>query len=108
MQLLIWEVKDLQSEYKEGGGDTMRLLKQDVINKLAEKTGLYKKDVRAVLDSFYELVYEELDADNSILITNLFKVEPITVDSRKRYSPYVDDNYYIEKEHKTVKITPAS
>ena len=79
----------------------MRLLKQDVINKLAEKTGLYKKDVRAVLD-------EELDADNSILITNLFKVEPITVDSRKRYSPYVDDNYYIEKEHKTVKITPAS
>ena len=58
----------------------MRLLKQDVINKLAEKTGLYKKDVRAVLDSFYELVYEELDADNSILITNLFKVEPITVD----------------------------
>lgn len=53
----------------------MRLLKQDVINKLAEKTGLYKKDVRAVLDSFHELVYEELDADNSILITNLFKVE---------------------------------
>lgn len=86
----------------------MRLLKQDVINKLAEKTGLYKKDVRAVLDSFHELVYEELDADNSILITNLFKVESIIVDSRKRYSPYVDDNYYIEKEHKTVKITPAS
>lgn len=85
----------------------MRLLKQDVINKLAEKTGLYKKDVRAVLDSFHELVYEELDADNSILITNLFKVEPITVDSRKRYSP-IDANYYIEKEHKTVKITPAS
>mgnify|MGYP000337659165 CR=1 FL=1 len=80
----------------------MRLLKQDVINKLAEKTGLYKKDVRAVLDSFYELVYEELDADNSILITNLFKVEPITVDSRKRYSPYVDDNYY-SKNHTSFK-----
>lgn len=45
----------------------MRLLKQDVINKLAEKTGLYKKDVRAVLDSFHELVYEELDADSSLL-----------------------------------------
>ena len=49
-----------------------------------------------------------MDADNSILITNLFKVEPVTVDSRKRCSPYVDGNYYIEKEHKTVKITPAS
>ena len=31
----------------------MRLLKQDVIDKLTEKTGLYKKDVRAVLDSFH-------------------------------------------------------
>ena len=34
----------------------MRLLKQDVINKLAEKTGLYKKDVRAVLDCKFRLI----------------------------------------------------
>lgn len=86
----------------------MRLLKQDVINKLSEKTGLYKKDVRAVLDSFHELVYEELDADNSILITNLFKIEPVTVEARKRYSLYLDYKYYIDKEHKSVKITPSA
>lgn len=39
----------------------MILYKQEVINKLAEKTGLYKKDVRAVLLALNELVYEEMD-----------------------------------------------
>ena len=43
----------------------MILYKQEVINKLAEKTGLYKKDVRAVLLALNELVYEEMDADNT-------------------------------------------
>ena len=50
----------------------MILYKQEVINKLAEKTGLYKKDVRAVLLALNELVYEEMDADNTILLKNLF------------------------------------
>ena len=85
----------------------MILHKKEVINKLAEKTGLYKKDVRAVLMAFRELVYEEMDADNIILITNLFKIEPVTVEARKRYSLYLDDKYYIDKEHKSVKITPS-
>lgn len=57
----------------------MILYKQEVINKLAEKTGLYKKDVRAVLLALNELVYEEMDADNTILLKNLFKIEPVTV-----------------------------
>jgi len=54
----------------------MILYKQEVINKLAEKTGLYKKDIRAVLLALNELVYEEMDADNTILLKNLFKIEP--------------------------------
>ena len=62
----------------------MILYKQEVINKLAEKTGLYKKDVRAVLLALNELVYEEMDADNTILLKNLFKIEPVTVKQRNR------------------------
>ena len=62
----------------------MILYKQEVINKLAEKTGLYKKDVRAVLLALNELVYEEMDADNTILLKNLFKIEPVTVKERNR------------------------
>lgn len=62
----------------------MILYKQEVINKLAEKTGLYKKDVRAVLLALNELVYEEIDADNAILLKNLFKIEPVTIKTRNR------------------------
>lgn len=84
----------------------MILYKQDVINKLAEKTGLYKKDVRAVLDSFHELIYEELDADNAILLKNLFKIEPVTVKERNRYD-IVRKRVYLDKERRNVKITTS-
>ena len=82
----------------------MILYKQEVINKLAEKTGLYKKDVRAVLLALNELVYEEIDADNAILLKNLFKIEPVTIKARNRYD-IVRDRVYLDKEHRNVKIT---
>ncbi len=84
----------------------MVLRKHEVINKLAEKTGLYKKDVRAVLTAFHEMVYEEMDADNQILLKNLFKIEPITVKERNRYD-LARKCMYLEKEHRNVKITPS-
>lgn len=84
----------------------MILYKQEVINKLAEKTGLYKKDVRAVLLALNELVYEEIDADNAILLKNLFKIEPVTIKARNRYD-IVRDRVYLDKEHRNVKITPS-
>lgn len=84
----------------------MILYKQEVINKLAEKTGLYKKDVRAVLLALNELVYEEMDADNTIMLKNLFKIEPVTVKERNRYD-IVRNRVYLDKEHRNVKITPS-
>lgn len=85
----------------------MILYKHDVINKLAEKTGLYKKDVRAMLNAFSELVYEEMDIDNAILLKNLFKIEPVTVKERNRYD-ILRGRVYLDKEHKNVKITPST
>ena len=85
----------------------MILYKQEVINKLAEKTGLYKKDVRAVLLALNELVYEEMDADNTILLKNLFEIEPVTVKERNRYD-IVRNRTYLDKEHRNVKITPST
>ena len=37
----------------------MILYEKDVIDKLSEKTGLYKKDIKAMLVALNELVYEE-------------------------------------------------
>lgn len=82
----------------------MILYKKDVIDKLSEKTGLYKKDIKAMLVALNELVYEEMDADNTILLKNLFKIEPVTVKERNRYD-IVRDRVYLDKEHRNVKIT---
>lgn len=60
----------------------------DVRNKLAEKTGLYKKDVNLVLDAFRELVYEEMEEGNMILLKNLFRIEPITIKATKAKAIY--------------------
>lgn len=49
----------------------------DVRNKLAEKTGLYKKDVNLVLDAFRELVYEEMEEGNMILFENDLNIEDV-------------------------------
>ena len=42
-----------------GKEEQMILYKKDVIDKLSEKTGLYKKDIKAMLVALNELVYEE-------------------------------------------------
>lgn len=75
-------------------------------NKLAEKTGLYKKDVNLVLDAFRELVYEEMEEGNMILLKNLFRIEPTTIKATKRYD-IRQKNFFMDDEHKKVKIVPS-
>ena len=72
----------------------MILYKKNVIDKLSEKTGLYKKDIKAMLVALNELVYEEMDNDNAIILNNLLKIEPVTIPPRNRYD--------------IVKITPSN
>lgn len=78
----------------------------DVRNKLAEKTGLYKKDVNLVLDAFRELVYEEMEEGNMILLKNLFRIEPTTIKATKRYDIRQKD-FFMDDEHKKIKIKPS-
>lgn len=85
----------------------MILYKKDVIDKLSEKTGLYKKDVKAMLVALNELVYEEMDNDNAILLNNLLKIEPVTIPPRNRYD-IVRDKVYQHKAYQVVKITPSN
>ena len=84
----------------------MILYKKDVIDKLSEKTGLYKKDIKAMLIALNELVYEEMDNDNAILLNNLFKIEPVMTKDRQRFSGVINQ-YYIDKAHRNIKITPS-
>ena len=85
----------------------MILYKKDVIDKLSEKTGLYKKDIKAMLIALNELVYEEMDNNNAILLNNLLKIEPVTVPPRNRYD-IVRDKVYQHEAYQVVKITPSN
>ena len=80
---------------------------KDVIDKLSEKTGLYKKDIKAMLVALNELVYEEMDNDNAIILNNLLKIEPVTIASRNRYD-IVRNKVYQHEAYQVVKITPSN
>ena len=85
----------------------MILYKKDVIDKLSEKTGLYKKDIKAMLIALNELVYEEMDNDNAIILNNLLKIEPVTIAPRNRYD-IVRNKVYQHESYEDVKITPSN
>ena len=64
----------------------MVLHKKDVIDRISDKTGLYKKDIKEMIDAFREIVYEELKEGNEIGLNNLFttKQEKIKAEKHKR------------------------
>ena len=59
-----------------------------------------------MLNAFREIVYEELQEDNTIFIRNLFKIQPVTMNSRLTFVPSTKERRYIE-ERKTVKMIPS-
>lgn len=84
----------------------MTLYQKDVIDRLSEKTGFYKKDIKEMLIALNELVYEEMDNDNAILLNNLFKIETVMTKDRQRFSGVINQ-HYIDKAHRNIKITPS-
>lgn len=84
----------------------MTINRQAVINKISEKTGLYKKDIKEMLMAFKEVIYEELAQNNNIFIYNLFNIVPVRRKARKRYD-CLKDIMYVKEEHNDVKIKPS-
>ena len=84
----------------------MTINRQAVINKISEKTGLYKKDIKAMLMAFKEVVYEELAQNNNIFIYNLFNIAPVRRKEKRQYD-IRKDVMYVRKECNGVKIKPS-
>lgn len=84
----------------------MILYKKEITNKIAEKTGLKKQDIKQMLVVFGEVVNEELRKDNAIVLKNVFKITPIIKKSRNRYNPLRNKEEY-EEEHRSVKMIPS-
>lgn len=80
---------------------------RDIVNKIADKTGLYKKDIKEMLLAFKEVMVDVIEEDESMFLKEIFTLKTITKKPRKRYiAPYGKN--IMEKEHKIVKILPGS
>lgn len=75
---------------------------RDIINRIADKTGLKKKDIKAMLLAFKEVVYDAVDEEETLFLKDTLTIKPINVKGRNRYiAPY--EHIIYEKEHKSVK-----
>lgn len=85
----------------------MILHKKDIIDKISGKTGLYKKDIKEMLDAFKELIYEELEEGNEISLNNMFNIKTVPVKAGEKFNPLLKVFEYRD-EHRTVKLYPSA
>lgn len=80
---------------------------RDIVNRIADKACLYKKDIKEMLLAFKEVMVDVIEEDESMFLKEIFTLKTITKKPRKRYiAPY--GKTIMEKEHKIVKILPGS
>jgi nucleoid DNA-binding protein len=79
---------------------------KEVINRIAEKTGLRKQDIKKMIIAFREVVYDVISEEKSLFIKELFHIKPVEIKGRNRYiAPYHKAIY--QDKHKSVKIIPS-
>lgn len=80
---------------------------RDIVNRIADKTGLYKKDIKEMLLAFKEVMVDVIEEDETLFLKEIFTLKTITKKARNRYiAPY--GKTILEPEHRIVKILPGS
>jgi nucleoid DNA-binding protein len=80
-----------------------RMSKTELIEEIANASGLEKKQVSAVLDALNNVVYKELKADREVTIPGLLKLTTV----RKPAQPEREGLNPFTKEMTTFKAKPA-
>lgn len=77
--------------------------KKEIADRIAEKTGFYKKDVKMMLSAFADVLEESLSKGDTVFFKEVFTMKPVTVKARDNYSPYHHKMMHLD-EHTVVKI----
>lgn len=77
--------------------------KKEIADRIAEKTGFYKKDVKMMLSAFADVLEESLSEGDTVFFKEVFTMKPVTVKARDNYSPYHHKMMHLD-EHTVVKI----
>lgn len=83
--------------------ETKRMTKTELIEAVANQSGLEKKQVNAVLDALNNVIYQELKAEREVTIPGLLKLTSV----RKPAVPARDGINPFTKEPTTFKARPA-
>ena len=51
---------------------------RDIVNRIADKTGLYKKDIKEMLLAFKEVMVDVIEEDESMFLKEIFTLKTIT------------------------------
>lgn len=49
---------------------------RDIVNRIADKTGLYKKDIKEMLLAFKEVMVDVIEEDESMFLKEIFTLKP--------------------------------
>lgn len=82
---------------------TQRMNKSELVEAIASRSGLEKKQVNAVLDALNDIVYSELKAQHEVVLPGLLKLTSVTkpaVPEREGINPFT-------KEPTVFKAKPA-
>ncbi len=82
------------------------MTKKEQINKLAEMTGLNKKEAEATYGAFVEMIYWELENNGECSITGLGKLTIAERPERNGINPATKERIVIPAR-KAVKFTPC-
>jgi len=88
-----------------------RMSKTELIDAIANQSGLDKKQVSAVLDSLSDVVYKELKAQHEVVIPGLVKLTSVTkpaVPEREGINPFTKEKtvFKARPERKVIKPRP--
>lgn len=84
----------------------MTVNQKEVINRIAERTGFKKKDVKEMMIALKEIIYEVVRDGGNVFLKNVFTIKTKDVKAQKKYIAPLHD-YIYQEEHKTVKIVPS-
>ena len=89
-----------------------RMNKTEFVEAIASQSGLEKKQVNAVLDALNSVVYQELKAQNEVMVPGLLKITTVTkpaTPEREGINPFTKEKtmFKAKPERKVIKARPV-
>ncbi|HEX6271180.1 MAG TPA: HU family DNA-binding protein [Anaerolineales bacterium] len=89
-----------------------RMSKTELVEAIANQSGLEKKQVSAVLDALNDVVYKELKEQNDVMVPGLLKLSTVTkpaVPEREGINPFTKEKtmFKAKPERKVIKARPV-